>query len=101
MSEPLRNPVSPSNPYTILAGIKQFGLASDGSDIRDLTTSIENLRSERDEALKALLPFALLCESHVDDDDKDSSGIIFPGPKACISVKHLRDAHRIIEACGR
>ena len=33
--------ISPSDPFVILAGIKQFGLAADGSDLRDLTAALE------------------------------------------------------------
>jgi hypothetical protein len=35
--------ISMSDPMVILAGIKQFGLASDGSDLRDLEAAIERL----------------------------------------------------------
>ena len=34
----------------IIEGIKQFGLAPDGSDLRDLAAAIERLTRERDEA---------------------------------------------------
>lgn len=34
---------TPSNPHTIIAGIRQFGLASDGSDLRDLEAAIDRL----------------------------------------------------------
>lgn len=35
--------VSPSDPMSILAGIKQFGLAPDGADLRDLEAAIQRL----------------------------------------------------------
>lgn len=36
--------MSPSDPLVILAGIKQFGLAPDGSDLRDLATALTQLQ---------------------------------------------------------
>lgn len=42
------NTISVSDPLVTLAGIKRFGLASDGSDLRDLEAAIVRLRSERD-----------------------------------------------------
>lgn len=91
------HPVQPLNPYVTLAGMKQFGLAADGSDIRDVTAAIEHLRKERNDAVMALLPFALLYEGHVDPDTPDSTGIIFPGSKVAVCVKDLRTAHKIVE----
>lgn len=35
--------ISPSNPRVIIAGIRQFGLAADGSDLRDLEAAIDRL----------------------------------------------------------
>lgn len=37
--------LSPSDPRVIIAGIRQFGLASDGSDLRDLEAAIDRLSS--------------------------------------------------------
>ena len=39
-------PVTTTNPRLILAGIKQFGLAADGADIRDLDAAVERLQRE-------------------------------------------------------
>lgn len=36
--------LSPSDPMVIIAGIKQFGLAPDGSDLQDLRSAIERLQ---------------------------------------------------------
>lgn len=36
--------ISPSDPEILLAGIKQFGLAADGSDLQDLAAAIARLR---------------------------------------------------------
>lgn len=36
--------ISPSDPMMILAGIKQFGLAPDGADLRDLEAAIGRLK---------------------------------------------------------
>lgn len=41
----MTDPISLSDPDVIIAGIKQFGLAPDGSDLRDLSASIERLRA--------------------------------------------------------
>jgi hypothetical protein len=50
--QPVETPVvSAINPYVILAGIKQFGLASDGADLQDLRAAIDRLLAERDAAL--------------------------------------------------
>ena len=35
-----------TDPYLILAGIRQFGLASDGSDLTDLEAAISRLKAE-------------------------------------------------------
>lgn len=37
--------ISPSDPAFILAGIRQFGLAADGSDLRDLAAAIDRLKA--------------------------------------------------------
>ena len=42
--------VSPTDPAVILAGIRQFGLAADGSDIRDLVAAIERLTARAEQA---------------------------------------------------
>lgn len=42
--------VSPSDPFVILAGIKQFGLATDGSDLRDLHSALAASHQQLDEA---------------------------------------------------
>lgn len=46
--------VSPSDPSVILAGIKQFGLASDGSDLRDLEAAIDRLRAGEQEGWRTI-----------------------------------------------
>lgn len=54
----VRAVVEPADPHVILAGIKQFGLAADGADLRDLSAAltalsarVEELTAERDKAL--------------------------------------------------
>lgn len=47
----VERPIGASDPSVILAGIKQFGLAPDGSDLRDLATALASLREERDVAI--------------------------------------------------
>ena len=42
-------------------------------------------------------PFSRLCEMHVDDDTKDSSGIIFPASRAVVQAGHLRAARQLNE----
>jgi hypothetical protein len=42
--------ISPSDPLVILSGIKQFGLAADGSDLRDLTIAVYRLTRQLAEA---------------------------------------------------
>lgn len=42
--------ISLTDPAVIIAGIKQFGLAPDGSDLRDLVAAFGRLRAELDEA---------------------------------------------------
>lgn len=41
---------SAQDPDVILSGIKQFGLAPDGSDLRDLAAALSRLRTDLDEA---------------------------------------------------
>ena len=48
-----RAAISPSDPATILAGIRQFGLAADGSDLRDLESALA-ARDKQIEELKRL-----------------------------------------------
>lgn len=43
---PARQPVSPSDPQWIIAGIRQFGLAPDGSDLRDLEAALARSEPE-------------------------------------------------------
>lgn len=43
--KPAASAISVQDPMMILAGIKQFGLAADGSDLRDLAAAIERLAS--------------------------------------------------------
>lgn len=42
--------VTPSDPSVVIAGIRQFGLASDGADLRDLEMAIQALRTANEEA---------------------------------------------------
>ncbi len=53
-------PISVQDPLMIIAGIKQFGLAPDGSDLRDLEAAIERLAANpaqvTDDALDSLSP---------------------------------------------
>jgi hypothetical protein len=51
----MTSPISLTDPAVILAGIRQFGLASDGSDLRDLEAAIERLRAVIVRAKDALL----------------------------------------------
>lgn len=44
--------ISLQDPMVIIAGIKKFGLASDGSDIRDLTAAVDRLQKQLDTANK-------------------------------------------------
>lgn len=37
--------ISPSDPLMIIAGIRQFGLAADGSDLRDLEAAVTRLEN--------------------------------------------------------
>lgn len=46
----LEQKISPSDPMIILTGIRQFGLAADGSDLRDLVATITALRAQLAEA---------------------------------------------------
>lgn len=39
-------PVSVQNPHMLVAGIKQFGLAPDGSDLRDLSAALSAQEEE-------------------------------------------------------
>lgn len=48
MSEKLT--ISLGNPEVIIAGIKQFGLAADGSDLRDLFAAFERMRGQIENA---------------------------------------------------
>lgn len=43
---PAQQPVSPSDPQWIIAGIRQFGLAPDGSDLRDLEAALARSEPE-------------------------------------------------------
>lgn len=43
IASPGREEVSPSDPLVIINGIRQFGLAADGSDLRDLEVAIRAL----------------------------------------------------------
>jgi len=67
-------PISPSDPAVIIAGIRQFGLASDGSDLRDLerATEAEAGVAEARKVIAALVqPIAALAPEAVDWDTKD------------------------------
>lgn len=50
--------VSPSDPCVIIAGIRQFGLAPDGSDLRDLEAALRAAGAALANTRKALEPFA-------------------------------------------
>lgn len=64
-------PMSVQDPVLLLAGIKQFGLAGDGSDLRDLAAAITRLSSElaasreRERALERVfrLADAIACDA--------------------------------------
>lgn len=45
MSDEPEAAISPSDPYIIIAGIKQFGLAPDGSDLQDLIRAFDRQRA--------------------------------------------------------
>lgn len=39
--------ISPSDPRVIIAGIRQFGLAADGSDLRELEAALSRLSAAK------------------------------------------------------
>lgn len=47
---------SPSDPKIIIAGIRQFGLAPDGSDLRDLEAAIARMRDALQAAVNWYTP---------------------------------------------
>jgi hypothetical protein len=53
--------IKPADPLTIIAGIRQFGLAADGSDLRDLEAAIGRIsaRATLTKAQKDLLSAAV------------------------------------------
>lgn len=58
-------PISPSDPSAIIAGIKQFGLASDGADLRDLEAAIERLAEAIAAARREALEEAAISQRQV------------------------------------
>lgn len=54
--------LSPSDPDVIIAGIKQFGLAPDGSDLRELTTAFERLRGALEKSEQWANRYTLPCD---------------------------------------
>lgn len=73
------------------------GLYLERNRADNLADNCHRLEGDLAEAVKALRPFAALCDLHVDDNDKDSTGVIFPGSRAVVQVGHLRAARALVE----
>lgn len=109
------SPISPSDPSVIIAGIRRFGLAADGSDLRDLEAAFERnivnmlammddkkvMRSEADalratvERLRtALVPFVTMTRA-LDlslPDDHEIFSAMFKGRTARLRLRDFRAA---------
>ncbi|RJO75460.1 MAG: hypothetical protein C4523_00060 [Myxococcales bacterium] len=64
--------VSPSDALVILSGIKQFGLAADGSDLRDLTIAVSRLSRQLAEAQAELKKMRDFCSCYRDRHGLDA-----------------------------
>ena len=90
--------ISPSDPTVILAGIKQFGLAADGSDLRHLEAAIDRLRAENERLRATLEPFALAAEKLTGVNWVPDGCPVNPRPSDPIGAVTVRDYRAALAA---